>query len=491
MSDSATYIACARSLAAFEGYNCGDVPQTYWPPGYPVLLSVPIALGTDSVLALKIVNVVVAAIVMVVFFLVLNRFLRRPEAFLLVAVVGVFFPWVYYTHAIVSDITFAAAVGLFLLAGYRYECTRSWRHFWVFTIVAMLAPLVRSAGIALLPAWGFVVFLSGGAFFGEIRSRQWKSVTGHVAMVPVVLLGVAWWFGRNMLLAGAFTTYSVGTTPEYALSLAKIGITDFGLWTRIMVNLRGYVHILVVPDQVSIDRVGSLAAPVRLACYAVSGLVIVGWVRCLVRRACRFAAVTYACYLALLALNTWYDIRYLLPVMVLHFLFIYEGVSFFVELVWRPGLHFGKPELRAKAIAALKYAFLVLCLLANLGFTLFSSKGAALRSREQKPHIQRLVEACRYIRESETPGRVLVAGGGSFVLAWSGRTVCSSLQLLDADRELKTMELPGDLAFVLLDESKFAPYRQEYLEPLVEANKDRLQEVFRTGDTIVYRVLER
>jgi hypothetical protein len=100
--------------------------------------------------------------------------------------------------------------------------------------------------------------------------------------------------------------------------------------------------------------------------------------------------------------------------------------------------------------------------------------------------VQRLYAACQYVKQRPEPGKVLVAGGTGFVPMWSGRPVVSVLTWLDRERNLKIGPLPPDVAFVILDESEFAPYRSKYLEPLVDANANDVDVVFTSGGTLVY-----
>ena len=146
------------------------------------------------------------------------------------------------------------------------------------------------------------------------------------------------------------------------------------------------------------------------------------------------------------------------------------------------------PERRATFVYVLGVVFLAACVLANAAFTVAGPKGKALRSPRYKGDIQRLYDACLFIRDSESPGSVLIGAGAGFTPLWCERPVRSVLSMVGADRKLGSMQLPDDIGFLILDETKFAPYRQEYLEPLVKAAAERLDKAFHTGDTIVYRV---
>lgn len=102
-----------------------------------------------------------------------------------------------------------------------------------------------------------------------------------------------------------------------------------------------------------------------------------------------------------------------------------------------------------------------------------------------------MYEAAVHLRDAPNKGQILVPLGAGFVELWSGRDTFGVLKLLDQSKELKSLEIPTDVRFVLLTESSFVDYRGRYLEPLVEANRDKLKEIYRKGETIIYEVLDR
>ena len=534
MSDTMAYIAGARSIAALEGYKAGGAPMTMFPPGYSTLLAIPAAMGFTSIRAFKILNLVVSVLGLLFMYFAVRRVVGRSQSALLMLLVGVFFPWVYYTSAVTSDIAFSAWVGLFALTGARYvagivgspksrppgdpgpsarmegDAVRSrvpgdnmslpghvpdpgthtnFLDLWLFSLVTAIAPMIRLAGIGLLPSWAYAVFIAGGAGLRALRERRWKDLLARVAAGVLVLIPLAWWFVRNRVLTGATSSYDLGLTPEYVLSLQKIGITEFTFMTKFWVNVRGYLHILLVPDQVGIARVSELPMWVRVAAAVPWLLAAIGWVRSLLKPVSRFFAVIFLFYFGMLLNHVWYDIRYLLPVLPFFFLFLYEAVRLCLGLGCALLRIFSKsPERRTALVYVLGVIFLAACVLANVAFTVGGPKGKALRSPRYKGDIQRLYDACLFVRDSESPGSVLIGAGAGFTPLWCERPVRSVLSMVDKDRQLRSTDLPEDIGFIILDETKFMPYRQEYLDPLVQANEERLDKAFHAGDTIVYRV---
>ena len=489
MSDTVTYVAGAESLAAGDGYMRDDAPITTWPPGYSLMLALPISLGLDSFVVFKIVNIICATIALLALFLTIWRVRSYAPAVFITACVGCFFPWIYYTHTVLSDIPFATALAGFVLFGVLYEQTGGRKWLWCASLMCAIAPLIRTAGIALIPALALLPFLRHLSVSPEQKSpfRAVRAFRGlFLTLLPPLLL-LSLWLLRNHHQTGSLLGYSVGVTPEYALSLNKIGIDDYNLFTRIWVNLRGYLHIFVVPDQVGIARISKLPMPVHLVCAAMWAVIFLGWVRSLLISGGRTIALTVMLYGGVLILNTWYDIRYLLPVVGFCFYFMCEGFMAVVEVI-----NHGLPGRRGNKIwhRVLEwgvYGFFVLFATANLTFSLKSSKAAALRSPVYEGALQHLYVACEYIARSDEAGDVLVAGGPGFVPLWTGRKVHSLLSMVGSDRSLKSLAVPDNVRFVIGDESKFSNYRQMYLEPFVKANREGLREVFRDGETVVWR----
>ncbi len=508
MSDTVTYVEGAKSLATGGGYFRGGNPITTWPPGYSLCLSALVRCGLDSFVAFKTLNIAFAVLAVGLLLVLFRRFLSIWEASALALATGAFFPWIYYTHTILADIPFALITTAFVLSITLY-CLPSTVHRqrWlaIAAFLCAIAPLIRSAGLALIPALAVLPFLRHLTTKSTTSQSSAYSLrfvvcfrillpTFYVLLPTIFLLSA--WFLRNHLHTGSILGYSVGVTPEYAFSLEKIGITEPNLLTRIWVNLRGYTHIFVIPDQVGIDRVSKLPLVIHIACAGMWLLIAAGWTKRLLNRAAYPLSITFACYAGLLLLNTWYDIRYVLPVLGLCFLFLYDGISLCISAIIRfVTLHpwpFGSQfpfQLSAFSFQVfLRSAFLALLVAGNFAFSALGPQAATLRSSEYEGELQRMYEACVFIREANEAGEVLVAGGGGFVPVWTGRRVSSLLGLVGGDKQLTSLSIPDGVRFLLLDESKFAPYRKQYMEPVVRENRGRLELAYEAGRTRVYRV---
>jgi len=487
-SDSRAYIQCAESLAAGEGYSVDGKPAVTWPPCYSGALALLMALGIESVSAFKLLNIVVGLAALALWWRCLRRLTDRVGAVLVLAVSGLFFPWLYYSQTILAEILFSLWAALLFLFAAKFAEEERPGDLVVMTIGAMLAPVTKMAGLAFLAGWLYVVFAHRFRLVRLLAEKRWRAVAGSMAAAALVATPLAAWCIRNWLLTGSPTGYDLGATPEYLYSVEKIGVTDPTLLQRLWISVRGYSHILLVPDQSGIARIGKLPAIVNLACAGVSLAVFVGWLRGMTRRGHRTGAVLFGFLGGLLLLNSWYDIRYLLPIMPLYFLYLADAVGGGAALVARGVRRLVPlPDFLARE-ECFRWAILFVLAPLFLAFAIVSPQARRLRSPEYEDELQRMYEACRFVKNAEAPGDLLLAGGGGFVPVWSGRKAVSLLGRLDEAGNLKSLDIPDGVRFLLLSETKFAPYREKHMEPLVAANRNRLSEVFRDGDTIVYEV---
>jgi hypothetical protein len=487
MSDSLMYIEGARSLAKGLGYTANGSPITIWPPGYSLVLSMLVRVGLDSVVAFKVLNVILSLTVVLLSAMTFRRLIGNVNAWVMALASSLCFPWVYYTQAILAEMLFSVAVWLFLLAGVSFMVTLKRKWFWVATFAAMLAPVIRMAGVALWIPWLWISVLAAGrAGRGSGWFRSWVGWGGSVLLVATPLL---LFYLRNLLLSEHMTGYALGVSPEYALSVKKIGITEHTLLTRLWVNLRGYTHIFIIPDQVGIARLTHLSWTVSAGCLSMWVLVGAGWVYLARTREGRLIVTLTLVYLSLLLLNIWYDVRYLLPLFPVIVAGLGIGCGFLLAGIQRltgfPWLFNGKGYLRdlSSRVTLILVAFSVL----NLAFIAVSPQARKLRDRAYADELQRLYEACRFIREQPAPGNILTGTGGGFVEMWSGRKVVSVLSMVDKQSgSLSSTNIPDGVRFILYDETNFSPYRKTYLDPIIQLHKTRLQPAFGVGKTLVY-----
>jgi len=138
----------------------------------------------------------------------------------------------------------------------------------------------------------------------------------------------------------------------------------------------------------------------------------------------------------------------------------------------------------------LRFAFLALLVAGNLAFSVMGPQAATLRSPEYKGSVQRLYKVCQSISASDKEGDVLVAGGPGFVPAWTGRKVSSLLGQVNRGQAVDDLSIPAGVRYLIMSESTFSNYREMYMAPIVERNRERLGLTFESGETRVFEIQE-
>jgi hypothetical protein len=481
-SDTVVYIEGAEALASGNGYACGGKPQTAWPPGYSLALAPLYRLFGRSFVAYKLFNIACAGAALFCCYCLIRAVSGWGVAVLCTAAIGAYFPWIYYTHFIGADMLFTAVVSAFLLAVVRSRDLARIRRLWPAAAALMWLPLIRMAGVAMLAAWVLLICVSAVYRRDLRRSARWWLGVG--AATGVSALPLMFWSLRNLRVTGAWTTVATGVTAEYAASLEEAGIHSFTLLTKLGINVRGYAHILLYPDQ---SRLAALqAAPwfVHGLCYAVSAVVLLGCLLALREARRRPLAIVFMCYGGMLLLHNWFDIRYLLPVLALYVLFLWHGMASIGGVLERLGARLGwRCAPLASWLPGLALAGLAA---ANLAISLVAPPAARLRSREYQGAAQDLFEAAQYLRSAAERGSVVVPSVG-FMAIWSDRECVSVLALLDAEHRLRSRAIPHGVGYILAAGESFVGY-QKYVDEILTANRERLRAVFRSGGATVYEV---
>ena len=159
--DDGVYLISAKSLATGGGYAFGHLPgapsAVHFPPAWPALLSLVWRLNPSfpgNMAVLKLVNPLLLAIAAALACRYGVRRLALPPWAAAVAVVicGAALPVLVFTNVLFSEPLFLVALFATLLIGERAVESGGWRWAVAAGVAAALAVLVRSAGIALIPA---------------------------------------------------------------------------------------------------------------------------------------------------------------------------------------------------------------------------------------------------------------------------------------------------------------------------------------------------
>ena len=296
--DNAAYITLARSLLERGAYlslwDPAAPPHTQYPPGFPLLLAVAMALGVKPWVGLKVVMTLLSSAGVALTFLWLRRRGRPGLALGVTALVALAPGVLEQAHWVLSDVPFWALTMLALWAFERLPRQHRGR-----LAVALLATLAayftRSAGLPLVLA---------GLGWLALR-RRWRALAGLAVVVGVPAL--LWWL-RARGAGGVDYVSQFWYVNPYEPHLGRIAPADFLL--RVVENDRKYVtqHLPIVLSLTT----GPLA---RAAGVAVALLAVFGWVRRMGRPA--VAEFFFPLYVGLLFVwpQVWSGERFLLPVL--------------------------------------------------------------------------------------------------------------------------------------------------------------------------------
>jgi hypothetical protein len=440
-----------------------DAPLAHWPPGYPLALAVPIALGASPPLAARIVRVI-SAFVAVLTVLLLVTSLAGPGA---AAIAGAL---VLATPSIVgvqlsplSEAFFAALVVLLVHAMLKWP-DRPLRY----GLLAAAVVLTRYVGVAFAAtACGWALLQPGslGRRLGRavvaglptlVTQLAWLAWTRHVSG-NVRNVGVQAPFGETVRkLAGAVTRWLAPAMPDGPLvPLVKLAsllaIAGLVVWAALRLRREWYAT-------------GSAPARGFLSLVAITGT---------------FTVIYYAVYvLARLFADYALDFhpRYWAPLELL-----YAAILAIALATWWRG---GRPRLGA--VAALVVAVWFAASLAA-SVALVREARAEERANAATMADSRLLA---WVRE-EASGRALFSNWGAVLWRYAGR---SSRELpivddpaLDSLLARRVRESDGLLVnFTARDPVWMLPPGGRYVDPDTLAARLGMREVARFREGVVY-----
>lgn len=307
--DNAAYVALGRSLLErgdyVSLYDPALPPHTQYPPAFPALLAIALALGFDTFTQLKFLVIALSAGAVAFTFLWIGR-RHRPALAFGVALVLALSPGVLeLTHWVLSDVPFwcFTMIALWGLERVRPELRG---RFLIGTGAVVVAYFTRSAGLPLLLA----------TLAWLVWRRRWK----QLALLAGVSLPLAflWWL-RAQGAGGIDYVSQFWFVNPYDPSLGRIGPLD--LVDRVAENASKYVRIHM-PILLT-GRTGGFALLLGVLTIV---LAMYGWVRRL-RRA-GVAELFLPLYLGLIMIwpAVWSGERFLLPVLPLLLAFAGEGL---------------------------------------------------------------------------------------------------------------------------------------------------------------------
>lgn len=326
--DNAGYVALGHALASGEGYtevwDPARPPHTKYPPVFPLLLALAIALGVQGWVGLKAVAFLATLTVAPAVFLWARTRLPEPVAFGAALVTALSPSLLYHSHWVLSDVPFLAfTVGaLWAVSGVLGRGAGRGRgegleagsagsaegpegaslgtspvRWAVVGALLLLAVFTRSAGLPLAAA--VIVALAW--------ARRWRAVGGlSVAVgVPYVL----WWLrGRGAVVAEGRYTREFFLLDPYQPDLGTASLGDFA--ARVVENTTGYLTRFL--PEALLGSAGGVAMALTLVLVVLAGI---SWVQSIRDGRPGVAGVFLPLYSGVILLwpSVWSGDRFALP----------------------------------------------------------------------------------------------------------------------------------------------------------------------------------
>jgi hypothetical protein len=320
--DAAAYVGLARSLVAGEGYTLQDIPHAKFPPGFPALLAIAIAVTGDPQCygAMRDLVTICGLATIVLAFAVSRSVMRlSPGMSLLVALAtgSSIFLLQYSVAYLRSETAFTVFFLASLLAGERWRESRSFTAAAVAGLLAAGAISIRSAGLAAIAGLVLARLLprreEGGVCLDLSRSALAQAAIASLLAITPMLAQKYYVTTRSAELGLTVADYgdelfaarALDLTKNVDLAEPKIALFSPAMAQRIHGNLGSLALSLgkFVTNHAKGANlaVGSRSGRMHPGGYALLGLLCLGLVIA-VRRGLIVGAVAVAVYLALYAI---------------------------------------------------------------------------------------------------------------------------------------------------------------------------------------------
>ncbi len=188
--DSIMFISCAQNLASGKGLHMyNGAPLLYWPPLYPIMLSVLLITGLHYPEATFLLNLFFFSALTLIFTLYLRKILGKNPLFYPLSLLIFSLPILkIYTRAL-SEAPFVLFVFLFLVLAERYKLQPRGGSLRLLSAVSVLSSLSRYIGAFTFPIVSALIWMKEGK---KTKAFFW----GLLSTLPLAL-----WFLRNYLIS--------------------------------------------------------------------------------------------------------------------------------------------------------------------------------------------------------------------------------------------------------------------------------------------------
>jgi hypothetical protein len=279
--DAAPYLSIARHIARGDGLQNQGSPAIWFPPGYPLLLSPLFVFGDLPLLAISVVQWVLAIALLWGIYCWARPLSREGAAWIAALTVGTSGVWIHYRRAI-SEIAFMAAMAWLLACIQRLCRPAATNTAWLVAAIGLTVAscLIRPVGIAL--AAGGCFALLGAAGRGRRSSgTEAYTITWPRAIAAGLLIAAAAAITVGAVLLREHAAAERAGAETYLSSLETVrgtsALDGLGPWLALVVSDVGRITVPFM-----FKCYGDIGAwcDVNMAVYVpVFVLLLSGWLR--------------------------------------------------------------------------------------------------------------------------------------------------------------------------------------------------------------------
>lgn len=332
MIDDSYYILLAKALATGQGYTEIHLPvpraHDHFPPGLPVLLSIPTVFGFSfptTVLLYKLMLIACGAGALFLFSRLIQAEGYSPlvqSASILLAATSI--PFVGFTYRVASEMPFTlfSMLALFWFHRFQTEHQKPINGFLVLLFCG-LALFTRSIGIVLIVA----------LFSSWLLAQKHRRLVVFLVVASGIILSSLVWFGSHLPGTREYVDFflSAYVTRDDASPLAAIMyyLRENG-WLLAWRDIPRAIFSISVSEAIETNQWLKLGAtPLRLG---ISAVVLGGLVYSL-RPRIQASSLYVACSLGLIVFWPWNPARFIVPLVPFLCLFFVLGIEFLLRQI--------------------------------------------------------------------------------------------------------------------------------------------------------------
>lgn len=462
--DNARYIILAESIASGQGYKDmylpEEPPHTQYPPGFPLLLALPILVFGSNVIILKCI-VLLMGVASVFFMYRIGECLFREKINMIMPYYLSIPILIEFNHWILSEIPFLCfslgAVYFFIKARAHKEY-----FYYISFILATYSVFIRTAGISLIIA--MLLFL--------LLKKQYKYM---LILLLIFLVVFVPWQIRNMRIPheGGYLEQLLAKRP-YWMESGKAGFRDL-----IMRGWKNFVFYAALG--LPLTLLASVASPwmVRILGLIFIILIIIG----MLERRKHFSIIEFYFPLGLLILLVWPLVwateRFLLPLLPIFVIYIFFGLFWLERKI--------KVAFFAPLVTGL-FVFLNVLTIGSEARDMFTNNIEYMKGNTYagyKPDWRHYFNVIAWIKENIPEDELIMSRKPEFVYFLSKHKSFAHPFSFDQDKVEEAFERSD---YIILDNFTWTIASKHYLRPVIEKQIERTQLIYVTETPRFYLI---